>query len=461
MNPPSSESSSPALARTMGLSALVIYGIGDMLGSGIYALIGKAAGAMGNAIWLAFLASMAGAILTGLSYASLGSRYPRAAGAAYVSYRAFRLPFLSYLIGLAVMASGLTSFATQTRAFSGYFTGMVPGAPVLLVILGFVLLLTFINFWGMKESTWLNVVCTTVEVTGLAIVILVGMRYLGGVNYFETPVVNGSHAALTLPLVLQGAVLTFYSFIGFEDMINVVEEVKDPVRTFPKAVMLALAGVTVIYIMVSVTAISVVPHAELAASKEPLVEVVRRAAPGFPTALFSAISLFAITNTALLNFIMGSRLIYGMSRQGLLPRALGAVHSVRRTPHVAILTLLGLVLVLVSLGDVSRLARSTSVLLLTVFIGVNLSLIVVKNKPGEPRGAFEVPMWVPAGGILVCLAMLLNAKWEELRLALFLLGGITVLYFAARPREITEDTLAEVSDEIEEQISDELDEDKK
>lgn len=431
----------------MGLGALVIYGIGDMLGSGIYALIGKAAGAMGNAIWAAFLASMAGALLTGLSYASLGSRYPRAAGAAYVTYRAFRMPFLSYLLGLAVMASGLTSFATQTRAFSGYFTGMVPGAPLLLVILGFVLALTFITFWGMKESTWLNVVCTTVEVSGLLIVIMVGLRYWGGVNYLETPVVGGHQAMLTLPLILQGAVLTFYSFIGFEDMMNVVEEVKDPVRTFPKAVVLALAGVTVIYLMVSVTAISVVPHAELAASKEPLVEVVRRAAPAFPTVLFSGISLFAITNTALLNFIMGSRLLYGMSRQGLLPRILGAVHSARRTPHVAIMVLLGLALILVSLGDVSRLARSTSVLLLTVFIVVNLSLIVVKNRPGEPKGAFEVPMFVPVGGILVCLAMLLNAKWAEVQLALALLGGISVLYFAARPK-VTEDALADLSTDI-------------
>ncbi|NUQ01963.1 MAG: amino acid permease, partial [Armatimonadetes bacterium] len=321
----------PTLARTMGLGALVIYGVGDMLGAGIYALIGKVAGAMGNAIWLAFVISMLAALLTGLSYASLGSRYPRAAGAAYVTQRAFGRPFLSYLVGLAVMASGLTSFGTQARSFSGYFGDLVAGVPAPLLILAFIGLLTLVNFWGMRQSTWLNIVCTTVEVSGLLIIIAVGMRFWGAVNYLETPRPEGVPLPLGLPLVLHGAVLTFYSFVGFEDMINVVEEVKDPRRTFPKAVVLALLVVTVVYLAVSITAVSVVPYAELAASKAPLVEVVRRAAPGFPAWLFTAISLFAITNTALLNYIMGSRLLYGMSRQGLLPAFLGRVHPVRRT----------------------------------------------------------------------------------------------------------------------------------
>jgi amino acid transporter len=254
--------SGPALARTMGLGALIIYGVGDMLGAGVYSVIGRWAGTMGNALWMAFVASMVAALLTGLSYASLGSRYPRAAGASFITHRAFGVPFLSYVVGLAVVASGLTSFATQSRAFSGYFLGLIgqslPGAEsnlpaadpktVIIIILGFILALTFINFWGMRESTLLNMICTFVEVGGLITVVVVGARFWGSVNYLEVPAAAQSNEAggggwFWPTFILQGAVLTFYSYVGFEDMINVTEEVKDPRRNFPIAVMVAL-GIT-------------------------------------------------------------------------------------------------------------------------------------------------------------------------------------------------------------------------
>jgi APA family basic amino acid/polyamine antiporter len=437
----------PTLARTMGLGALVIYGVGDMLGSGIYALMGRAAGEMGNAIWLAFLTSMVAALLTGLSYASLGSRYPRAAGAAYVTHRAYGMAFLSYMVGLAVMASGITSMATQSRAFTGYVDRLVAGTPAWVVILCFIGALTLVNFWGMRESTWLNIVCTAVEVGGIAIVIVVGLSAWGSVNYLETPALpTGEPAPLAVPLILQGAALTFFSFIGFEDMINVVEEVKDPRRNFPRAVVIALGVVTVIYIAAAVSAVSVVPHAELAVSKEPLVEVVRRAAPAFPVLLFSGISLFAITNTALLNYIMGSRLAYGMARQGLLPAVLGAIHPTRRTPHVAIFALMLFALILALSIDLTNLARATTSLLLFVFMIVNAALIVLQRRPGEAKGQFEVPAVVPAGGILVCAALLMNQPIEALLIAGGLLTGIAALYLVMRPRAITEETLAEIED---------------
>lgn len=432
-----SSENQPVLLRTMGLWALTIYGVGDMLGSGIYALVGKAAGAMGNAIWLAFLTSMVAAMLTGLSYASLGSRYPRAAGAAYVTQRAFGWSFLSYLVGLVVMVSGLTSMGTQTRAFTNYFTAMLPDLHLhpLAVMLGFVGVLTFINFWGMRESTWLNIVCTFVEVSGLLIVIAVGCRYWGGVNYLETP------QPLQPTLVLSGAVLTFYSFVGFEDMINVAEEVRNPRRNFPIAVLLALGIVTLIYLAVSVTAVSVVPHAELAASKQPLVEVVRRAAPGFPSIVFSIIALFAITNTALLNYIMGSRLVYGMARQGFVPRILGAVHQRRRTPHRAILVLMLLVLLLVfpKDNDIKVLASATSALLLFVFTVINGALLVLQRRKGEPAGFFEVPALVPAGGMVVCVALLTQVQGRAVAIALALAAGITILFFVCRPKPEAEE----------------------
>jgi basic amino acid/polyamine antiporter, APA family len=429
----------------MGLGALIVYGVGDMLGSGIYALIGKAAGVMGNAVWLAFLASMVAALLTGLSYASLGSRYPRAAGVAYVAHRAFGMPFLSYLLGLAVVASGLTSMATQSRAFAGYFLGpsdlstLNPQLSTSAVIVAFIGVLTFINFWGMRESTWLNILCTTVEAGGLFLIVIVGVRFWGGeVNYLETPAAAAG-GGMTFPLILSGAVLTFYSFVGFEDMINVTEEVKNPARNFPIAVLSALGITTVIYIAVSLTAVSVVPHAELAASHQPLVEVVKRVAPWFPSRAFSFIALFAITNTALLNYIMGSRLVYGLARQGLVPGRLGAVHPHRHTPHVAIFTLSAIVLVLALSGNIAQLASATSVLLLGVFIIVNASLIMLKRRSDEPRGFFEVPVIVPALGIIVCAVILWHAKPAALLTALVLLAGIACLYLVMRPQQVVED----------------------
>lgn len=435
---------SSGLVRTMGLWSLAIYGIGDMLGSGIYVLLNKAAGIMGNAIWLAFLASMVAALLTGLSYASIGSRYPRAGGAAYVTQRAFGSAFIAYVVGLAVMASGLTSMAAASRGFAGYFLELVGHLPVPLLVVAFILALTFVNFWGMRESVWLNMVCTAVEVGGLLLIVAVGMRYWGSVNYLEMPLAEGSgessaarHALpIMVSLILQGAVLTFYSFIGFEDLLNVAEEVKDVRRTLPRALVLALIGVTLIYMAVSVTAVSVIPHAQLAASQSPLVDVVRRAASWFPPQLFTLISLFAITNTALLNYIMGSRLVYGMACQGLLPAALRRVHPRRHTPHIAILTLMVIVLVLGLSGDVSVLAKATSVLLLGVFITVNTALIVLKRRRDEPRGSFEVPTIVPLAGILVCALLLVHAQAREWLVAGVMLLLIVILYLVVRPKAV-------------------------
>ena len=315
---------------------------------------------------------------------------------------------------------------------------------------GFILLLTLVNFWGIKESTWLNIVCTTVEVSGLLIVIVLGLRYWGRVSYLEVPPVGSLPGILAPAMILQGAVLTFYSFIGFEDMINVVEEVKDPRRTFPRAIVLAMVAVTVIYLAVSISAVSVLPWRELAASKQPLVDVVCRAAPGFPPLVFSLIALFAITNTALLNYIMGSRLAYGMAHQGLLPRFFSVLHPRRRTPYLAILTLMGLVLILGLGFDIKPLAKSTSVLLMAVFVLINAALLVLQRRPGEPKGSFEVPAAVPAGGLLISLLLLVHAKPAELLLAGGILGVIVVLYCLLRPRGVSEETFEEAAHDAEE-----------
>jgi basic amino acid/polyamine antiporter, APA family len=444
----------------MGLFTLIVYGVGDMVGSGIYATIGRAAGAMGNAVWLAFLASMVAALLTGLSYASIASRYPRAAGAAYVTHRAFHLAFLSYVVGLAVTASGLTSMATSTNAFAETLHHFVK-LPIPLLILGFLAVLAFLNFWGMRESMWANLLCTGIEVGGLLFIIAIGMRYWGGINYLETPaaVVGKTSVGLGPMLILNGAVLTFFSFVGFEDMLNVSEEVKNPQRTMPWGIVIALGTVTVIYIAISITAVSVVNYRELGDPKlgAPLVQITNRAAPWVSPWVFSFITMFAVANTALINYIMGSRLVYGMARQGLVPAVLGKVHERRRTPHVSILVLLIIVIVLALAGNISQLASATSLLLLTCFMIVNAALIVLKHRPGEAKGQFEVPTFVPAAGVLVCGAIIFSRlatrnaaghyDWTAPMIAGGLLIGIGLLYLIVRPKAITEETLAEVEHE--------------
>lgn len=434
----------PTLARTMGLGALTVYGVGDMLGAGIYGLIGKAAGLMGNAVWLAFVMAMLVALLTGLSYANIGSRYPRAAGAPYVVHRAYGAPFVSYLIGLGVAASGLTSMATGSRVIAGYLQALGVRWPTAALVVVFLGLLALIVFRGIRESMWMNLLCTSVELSGLLIVIAVGARYWGSVDYLETPPApeGGEAVGISLGLLLQGAVLTFFSFIGFEDLLNVAEEVKQPRRNLPLGLLLALGLVTLIYILVAITAVSVVPYGELGQSKAALVDVVRKAAPAFPPLVFTAISVFAVANTALLNYVMGSRLLYGMARQGLLPAALGRVHPVRRTPHVAILVLLAVVLGLALAGDIRQLADATSLLLLGAFVVVNGALLVLKLRPGEPRGSFEVPRVVPVAGALVCGVMIFGRVFSpeaDARAPLIaggILAGSALLYALRRPKNV-------------------------
>jgi len=425
------------LARRIGLFFLVVYGVGDIVGAGIYGTIGVAAGAMGNSVWLAFVASMVAAMLTGLTYASISSRYPRAAGAAYVAQRAFGAPLLSHCVGLAVMASGLTSIAAGCNVFAQNLSPLMGGIAPQVLIVAFMLLVSGITFWGIRESMWANLLCTAIEVGGLIFVIAVGSKYWGGVDYLEPARTATGPGALSLSLLLSGAVLTFYSFVGFEDMINVSEEVRDPERTMPWGLVIAVGIATVLYIAVSLTAVSVVDPRQLADPTQgaPLVQITRRAAPWLNPWTFNAITLFAVANTALLNFVMGTRLAYGMARQGLLPRALGAVHPRRRTPHVAILALLGIALTLALTGNIRTLARATSVLLLSVFAIINLALLVLQRRRAEPRGRFEVPAIIPAGGIVVCAVMVVHAKPAELLVTGILLAVILALYLALRPRE--------------------------
>lgn len=419
------------LHRHIGLVALTLYGVGDILGSGIYGLVGKAAGQVGNFVWLAFLFSFFMALMTGLCYAALGSRYPKAAGSSWIVWKAFKSPMVAFVVGLATLCSGLTSMATASRVFAGYFSGLVPAVPENLAIALFALAVGAIVYAGIKESIVANAVCTTVELTGLVIVIIAGLPYLGQVDLLDQSTIP--HGGLLTPtLVLSGAVLTFFSFIGFEDILNVSEEVKNPERNIPIGLLLALMIASTIYILVSVVAVSVVPAAELGVSNKPLVDVVTRAWPWFPPQAFSVIAMFAVANTALLNFVMGSRLLYGLSKLGLLPKVLGKVHGRTHTPSVAVFTVGGVLLVLAYVGEVTTLARATSVFILIVFLSMHASLIYFQRKETK-RHPWHIPYFVPVLGILGAVAMLSQVKAGDAAIAGTMLVLIVLLFLIRRP----------------------------
>jgi basic amino acid/polyamine antiporter, APA family len=421
------------LKRHIGYFGLSLFGIGDILGAGIYGLVGKAAGQLGYAVWLAFALSAVAALLTGLSYATLGSRFPLAAGAAYVTEKTFKREWLAYFVGLAICGSGLTSMATATRILAGYLAPLFAGTSELMIAPAIVAAIGFVVFRGIREALWFNALCTLIELSGLVLIIFVGIRWIGAADYLNAVTEANPAGEISFGLVLSGAVLTFYSFLGFEDILNVAEEVKDPARNIPKGLLTAVTVSAGIYVLVSLVAVSVVPPAELAATTQPLVEVVKRAAPWFPIGVYRFIAVFAVCNTLLLNFVMTTRLMYGMSRQGLLPKILGRVHRSRRTPHVATVAVFLAVTLLGSFGAISQMARATSVLLLSSFMLMNVSLMVLQRRPHEPRGAFEAPRWVPAAGALVCGLLLAHSDGSDWWVAGSVLLAIAILYFLQKP----------------------------
>ncbi len=427
-----------ALLRSIGPFQLTLYGLGSMLGAGIYGLIGQAAGKVGNAVWASFLVAMVAALLTALSYASLGSRYPRAGGAAFVTHKAYGMPLLSFVVGLAVVCSGLASVATQSQVFAVNLNVLFGTAsfPVWAVSAGFLLAMAALVLRGIKESMWVNVAFTLVEAAGLLLVIAVGIPYWGSVDLLEIPDVPGGDT--TVLLVMQGAVLTFFAFIGFEDTLNVAEECRDPQRTIPIALVTAMVIGALIYVAVAVSAVSVVPWRELAQAPGPLTEVMTRAAPAISPWVYTAVTLFAVSNTALVNYITSSRLVYGMAQQGLLPRALGHVHLRTRTPHIAATLLLALLLPLGLFGSIANLAAASVLLLLAVFSVVNGALFILQGRKNEPAGRFEIPRWVPAAGTVICVVLIglrvSSSDWHAPALAGGLLLGILGLYAVLRPK---------------------------
>jgi amino acid transporter len=417
-------SSQGPLKRAITRNVLLLVVIGDVLGAGIYALVGEVGGRVGGAIWTAFALALALALFTAFAYSELVTKYPRAAGAALYVNKAWRRPFVTFMVTFAVMASGLTSAATLARAFGGDYLSVFLDAPTVLVGFVFIVALALVNFRGIAESVRLNVVLTSIELFGLLLVVVIGLAAIGegGATVEAGRALEFKDGETVVAAIMGGAGLAFFALIGFEDSVNMAEEASDPVRDYPRALFGGLMIAGLVYLLVTVVASIAVPTEQLAESSGPLLEVVQVGPLSVSTKVFSAIALFALTNGALINMIMASRVLYGMSREGILPPQLARVHGGRRTPWVAILVTTAITMVLVASGDLSEWADTTVLLLLIVFTAVNVAVLVLRRDRVE-HAHFRAPSAIPVIGAVVSVALMTTKDAE-----IFARAGVLLLF---------------------------------
>ncbi|MFF7176890.1 amino acid permease [Streptomyces sp. NPDC008121] len=420
------------LRKVLTTRLLYFFILGDVLGAGVYVLIGQVAAASGGAVWVPLTVALLLALLTAASYAELATKYPRAGGASHYATRAFG-PAVGFFTGYCMLAAGIVSVAALARGFAGDYLRAFVSLPLVLVAVAFLALLALLNARGIRESTRANTLATLVEASGLLIIVGLGvwitLRGDGDVGRLTQ---LGTTAEGPLAAVLSGAVLAYYSFVGFETSVNVAEETRDPGRSYPRALFGALLTAGALYAAVGATASAAVPTGTLAASDGPLLEIVR-AAGHVPVQVFALIALVAVANGALLTGIMTSRLAYGMSREGLLPGFLARVLPGRRTPWAAIAVTTALSALLATSGGIDVLAGTLVLLLLVVFFVVNLAVLVLRRDDAAGTGHFRTPTVVPVLGALSCVALATQVEapvwWRGLVVLAIgaLLGAFTLL----------------------------------
>ena len=416
----------PDLKRVMGPKLLLLFIVGDIIGAGIFAVTGKIAGEVGGLAWLPFLLAFGIATMTAFSYLELVTKYPQAAGAALYVHKAFGIHFFTFLVAFTVVCSGITSASTSSGLLaSNFLIGMdevVGGVPTgefasLIAALVFMLILAAVNLRGVGESVKFNVVLTSISLAALTMVILIGFWAIGSgegdvsrLVAFETPKDKSVYLGVTV-----ATTIAFFAMVGFEDSVNMVEETKDPERTFPRIMFTALGICALLYMLVAVAVIMVIPAGDLTKPTNPdagiLLDVVKVGAPAIPIdTIFPFLTVFAVGNTALINMLMASRLIYGMAQQEVLPAALGKVLPGRRSPWTAIafttLLAMGLIVYVTTQSDsniVSALSGTTGLLLLCVFSVVNIACLVLRRE--DTGQGFRAPTAIPVLGAVLSAAL--------------------------------------------------------
>jgi len=424
------QSGSPTLERSISLVQATIYGVGIILGAGIYALIGEAAGIAGNMVWLSFLVAALIAGCSAVSYAELSSLYPRSAAEFVYVKEVTGSPFLGFIIGYVTVLTGVISVAAVALGFSSYFKLYLNINPVVVGI-AIILLSAALNFTGIQQSAKVNTVFTIIEAGGLLFIIVIGFKFIGQVDLFAFPELNETGNTAGWSPIMAGAALVFFAYIGFEDIANIAEETKKASRNVPLAVLYSLVITTVIYILVAMVAVSVVPSADLFATASPgnptegPLALVASTALESPMGgqLFTIVALCATANTVLVLHIVSSRMMYGMARENCLPEFLARVNPGTRTPTNSIVVCTILCILFVFSGSLGDVANLTNVGVFLVFFVVNLMLVLhrYRSRHGSNDAMMKLAVnigWFPVlpfFGTIFCLAMLLTQFWQPMQ----------------------------------------------
>ena len=422
----------PKLKRRVSLFALTVYGVGNVLGAGIYALIGEVVGKTGDISWLAFvLASITGA-LTGLSYAELSAMYPKSAAEFVYTEEAFQKRNLSFILGWIIIFSGILSAATVALGFGGYLSDLFGISSTIFNILFaiiLVLVLSMVNFIGIKTSTRTNIIFTLIEASGLIIIIILSFFGQQEPNYFSLP------SGESFLVMFSAVALIFFAYIGFEDIANIAEEVKEPHKNVPKAIIYSIIITTILYCFVAIAVVKILPFDQIGTSEAPLKDVATEILGPGGGIIMSSIALFATANTVLIMLIVTSRMMYGMARDKALPKGLSKISPKHRTPIVAVLLTTSFTLIPIFFGDISLIAHATVFGVLINFFLVNISLIVLRRKKPELERPFKlkpsykgVPIIALLGSI-ISIALLFTFDWLILLIqVIIVLIGLGVFY---------------------------------
>lgn len=391
----------PRLRRTLGLPLVTLYGLGNILGAGIYVLVGKVAGFAGSSTTLAFIIAMVTAAVTALSYMELAGRYPVSASVSVYLHQAFGKRWLSTTIGLAMVGGGVASAATLAQGFAGYLKSFI-SVPTTVSSVSLLAVLGAIAIKGIGESAKMAAVLTGLEVLGLVLVIWFGRTAF---THIDVGGLVALDPAVGIGGLFAGAFLAFYAFIGFEDMVNVSEEVKNPSRTMPLAILLALLVSTALYLLVVVVSTTLVSPSDLAESEAPLTLVIERSGAS-QGVLLSTIGMIAAMNGVIVQIIMGSRILYGLATEGWIHSRFARVHRAYQTPVTATLVVLAAMIAGTVLLPLVSLAQLTSLLVLIIFTLVNAALIAIKRRHRDHGGYIKVPTAIPYVGVALCLGTL-------------------------------------------------------
>jgi len=438
------------LKRSITGRLLFFYTLGDVLGSGIYVLIGLVAAAVGGAFWIAFALGVAVAAITGAAYAELVTKYPQAAGASLYVNKAFGSRPLTFLITVSFLAASMAASGSLATGFASYFAELWAGPPALLVSLVFVAILVVVNYIGITESVVINMLMTFVEAAGLVIVMIIGIVYIaqGNADFgVLTQIDTGGDYSSPALAVLAGISFSFFAMTGFENTVNVAEETIEPYKAFPRSLVGGMLVAGLVYVLVSMAAALTVPTDTLAGSDAALLEVVKAGILPFSTDLmatiFSIIALVAITNTTLVTIVTQPRILYGMAREDVVPGVFAKIHPTRRSPWVGLLfsgLVVGLLLVIGTavtasgggIDLVGRLATVTVVLLLAIYALVIVSCLKLSGQD-EHEEIFHANRPLLIVGLVGNLAILGFTVYDDPHSLIWCAGllGIGVVLFLA------------------------------